>query len=152
MPLIPARRHARLLVLLPLAGSLGACSSFYEKHPTAAAAALASMRQQLDAGSYRVQTEAQLEDVELSPSLQKTVEGLMDDEGDDALGTGEVGSALGAARDALRAITGQPTAEGVEEADKPATPSAADDSMLAGIAADNRNLKPMTLASHLGSG
>ena len=153
MPLIPARRHARLLVLLPLAGSLGACSSFYEKHPTAAAAALASMRQQLDAGSYRVQTEAQLEDVELSPSLQKTVEGLMDDKGDDdALGTGEVGSALGAARDALRAITGQPTAEGVEEADKPATPSAADDSMLAGIAADNRNLKPMTIASHLGSG
>ena len=156
MPPIPVRRHARLLFLLPLAGSLGACSSFYDKHPTAAAAALASMRQQLDAGSYRVQTEAQLEDVELSPSLQKTVEGLMDDEGDDALGTGEVGSALGAARDALRAITGQPAvddaAASVESSGKSTAQPVTDEDMLAGIAADNRHLKPMTIASHLGSG
>ena len=93
----PVRRHARLLTLLPLAGSLGACSSFYDTYPTAASAAWASMRQQQEATSYRVQSEVRLEDVELSESLQELAESLMGAEGEEILASGEAGTALGAA-------------------------------------------------------
>ena len=160
----PVRRHARLLSLLPLAGSLGACSSFYDTYPTAASAAWASMRQQQEATSYRVQSEVRLEDVELSESLQELAESLMGAEGEEILASGEAGTALGAAREALRGMAGKAPVDASREGEpatriakpqqKPADGSDADadEDMLAGIAADNRELDLLGVVGNLGSG